>query len=497
MLGGFPLGTAPLGSAAVSRAVYMAATVSCSAVSTAGALRKRGMRASLASSCVASAKLIHGLKATRQASATASASLHVKRGVRAIAFGYSSGTMLARLRVEMSAFATATLTARLTPYTGIMLPDPAVMSCTATATLSRGRQMFASASSECVAADAPMFAIRGLGSVAGLSAKVNFYGEPDIWVGGLAGVRNAHLSSVQRMNCTPSVSLRPTRNVKATRQARCTATATIRRKRKMLTPVRIAKATIQRAALRASRFMSTVAMVASSSVTATMRPKRMMQIVARVSRALVTLANVIRKPSKMAATMETGATFTPATITRYRTMQGLAQSTATASAGIARRITLQPVLMRVRATVVDASLTSNPFDDEPGYRTIFVGRQSMSVVVQSQTFVISIGSDSKAMQTFTKQPGERLAYDIDLTEWFAELEGDDIEAASATVTSASTGVVSDLTIDPPYRIGTPCYRVKIWTEGGLNGATYQVRCTLDTEGGRRKEVDFKVKVKEY
>lgn len=496
MLGGSPIGSAPICFAATSRAVYMSASIDCSVASVAGIKRKRGVRAAALSSLAHTARLVHGLRASRQGKATPNATISVRRGMSAMAFGYSSATLLARLRVDLSAFALCTATARLTPYTGIMQADTLACSATATATLARGRQMFATASSGATASDAPMFCIRGLSSVAGLSADVSFVGEPDIWDGGLAGVRMAHISSIKPATCTPTATMRPTRNMKATRQASCVATGRIRRKRKMLTPVRISKALVLRAALRASRVMAPIALAATLFASVAMNPKRMLRISERVSRAIVGAAALFRKPAKMSASLESGAAFGPVAVKRLRTMQAAASGSAVSS-GLLRR------LVRLRASVllgsssVSADLTSNPFDDEPDYRTVFVSAQSMTLSVQAQAFTINIGSDSKAMQTFTKQPGERLAYDIDLTDWFAELEGDDIEAASATVTSASSGLVTDITIDPPYRIGTPCYRVKIWTEGGLNGATYQVRCTLDTEGGRRKEVDFKIKVKEY
>jgi hypothetical protein len=39
--------------------------------------------------------------------------------------------------------------------------------------------------------------------------------------------------------------------------------------------------------------------------------------------------------------------------------------------------------------------------------------------------------------------------------------------------------------------------VKVWTSGGTDGVTYKITATLTTVGGRTKQAEIRVKVKEY
>jgi hypothetical protein len=88
--------------------------------------------------------------------------------------------------------------------------------------------------------------------------------------------------------------------------------------------------------------------------------------------------------------------------------------------------------------------------------------------------------------TLTKQPGEVLDYDIDYSEW---LTSDD------NVASATTAVVpdTDLSVDL-ININDP--RVKLWISGGVSGTTYKVTVTMETQDGRIKEDEFRMRVKE-
>lgn len=103
------------------------------------------------------------------------------------------------------------------------------------------------------------------------------------------------------------------------------------------------------------------------------------------------------------------------------------------------------------------------------------------------------------MDIFTKQPSEVLDYDVDLEEWFQDIPGDDIESVALTTTG--TGINPDLILGPNGKpayqlLGSPSVRFKVWIGGGVDGQTYQVTCQITTEGGREKEVDFKIKVKD-
>jgi hypothetical protein len=102
------------------------------------------------------------------------------------------------------------------------------------------------------------------------------------------------------------------------------------------------------------------------------------------------------------------------------------------------------------------------------------------------------------MKTFTKQPGERLAYDIDLTDWFqALIDTDEIDTAALSVVSATdddpAGITASLNAT---LLGTPPTVIKVWVESGLDGVDYQLTVRATTIQGRIKEVDFRVRVKE-
>ena len=88
------------------------------------------------------------------------------------------------------------------------------------------------------------------------------------------------------------------------------------------------------------------------------------------------------------------------------------------------------------------------------------------------------------MKTFNKQPAEVLDYDIDLTEWIAS--GDTVTGTTVSADAGLTVTVSNGTTTIP----------KIWCSSGTDGTTYKVTVTITTDGGRTKEVDFKIAVRE-
>ena len=89
------------------------------------------------------------------------------------------------------------------------------------------------------------------------------------------------------------------------------------------------------------------------------------------------------------------------------------------------------------------------------------------------------------MDKFTKQPNDVLDYTIDLSKWMAT--GDTVTSANASVNPAGLNVsVTNDTTDKP----------KVWASGGNDGTTYQVTLTVNTNGGRTKEFEFKLAVAE-
>lgn len=89
--------------------------------------------------------------------------------------------------------------------------------------------------------------------------------------------------------------------------------------------------------------------------------------------------------------------------------------------------------------------------------------------------------------TFTKQPRERISRSVFYTE--ALDEGDEI----ATVDSVTVEPAGEMTATPVLVSGD---RVRIWTQGGIDGAAYKVTITITTQFGEILEDELTVKVKE-
>ena len=98
--------------------------------------------------------------------------------------------------------------------------------------------------------------------------------------------------------------------------------------------------------------------------------------------------------------------------------------------------------------------------------------------------------------TFIKQPAENLDYDIDFSEFLSE--GDTLQSLGIppvpnplSVTVSPSGVVIGSTFVINNGKG-----VKQWLSGGTNGVKYKITLTATTNGGRIKQVEFVVRVKD-
>ncbi len=89
------------------------------------------------------------------------------------------------------------------------------------------------------------------------------------------------------------------------------------------------------------------------------------------------------------------------------------------------------------------------------------------------------------LATITQQPNEKRDYDLDFSEFFP---ADDVVTA-ADVSATPAGLTVGYAIQHP--------RVKVWINGGTSGVTYKVTVLAYTNDGRRKEVELRVKVKDY
>lgn len=92
------------------------------------------------------------------------------------------------------------------------------------------------------------------------------------------------------------------------------------------------------------------------------------------------------------------------------------------------------------------------------------------------------------LATFTKQPADVQDFDIVYTEWLDSLS--DTAPGPGNVT-----VISDagITVDSFFLLDGI---VKVWVSGGTTGQKYKITATVVTTGGRTKQAEITVKVKE-
>lgn len=98
--------------------------------------------------------------------------------------------------------------------------------------------------------------------------------------------------------------------------------------------------------------------------------------------------------------------------------------------------------------------------------------------------------------TFIKQPAENLDYDIDFSEFLSS--GDTLQSTGEppapnplNVTVSPTGIVVGSTF-----VTNDGKTIKQWLSGGTNGVKYKITLTATTNGGRIKQVEFVVRVKD-
>lgn len=92
--------------------------------------------------------------------------------------------------------------------------------------------------------------------------------------------------------------------------------------------------------------------------------------------------------------------------------------------------------------------------------------------------------------TFSKQPAEVLDYDVNYDGWLLDVD----ELSQADVVIAQTrGASPTLALDSK-QVGTRA--VKMWFSGGADADQYVIAVTATTVGGRVKEDEFTMNIKE-
>lgn len=95
------------------------------------------------------------------------------------------------------------------------------------------------------------------------------------------------------------------------------------------------------------------------------------------------------------------------------------------------------------------------------------------------------------LEKYTKQPGDTQDYDIDFDDYLT-FHSDTGASHAATAETGITLASSQLLTAN----GVTNSRIKVWLSGGADGTTYKVTVTLTTTGGRVKQAEISVKVKE-
>lgn len=98
------------------------------------------------------------------------------------------------------------------------------------------------------------------------------------------------------------------------------------------------------------------------------------------------------------------------------------------------------------------------------------------------------------MQTFFMRPpnadgrGETLDFDVNFSAWLPD--GDTITTATHDLDNEGELVVQAVQVDTPI--------VKVWvnSDNAVDRATYKITIAASTAGGRVKDVDFKIRIKD-
>lgn len=97
-------------------------------------------------------------------------------------------------------------------------------------------------------------------------------------------------------------------------------------------------------------------------------------------------------------------------------------------------------------------------------------------------------NELRLVARWQKQPGDEQDYDIDFGEWL-----DSIDDTPRAVNPIEVTVPPGITLVASELVGRV---VKVWLSGGTDRSFYKITITMTTSGGRVKEVDFEIRVKE-
>ena len=104
------------------------------------------------------------------------------------------------------------------------------------------------------------------------------------------------------------------------------------------------------------------------------------------------------------------------------------------------------------------------------------------------------------LATYVKQPDEVLDYDIDFSEFLDD--GDALSSIGDPKVPNPLDVVvtpadAFFVLGDAFIVGDDSLIYKQWVSGGVVGVTYKIEITATTDRGRVKQVEFRVRIKEY
>ncbi|MND20856.1 hypothetical protein D3C76_48060 [compost metagenome] len=97
------------------------------------------------------------------------------------------------------------------------------------------------------------------------------------------------------------------------------------------------------------------------------------------------------------------------------------------------------------------------------------------------------------MLAVSKRALDRLDYDLDFSKWVSDDDTLTGAEAQAVIKSSDPDAETDLTVDAVSVFGM---LVKLWLSAGTNGASYAVTVTATTSGGRIKQEEFTLRIKD-
>lgn len=96
------------------------------------------------------------------------------------------------------------------------------------------------------------------------------------------------------------------------------------------------------------------------------------------------------------------------------------------------------------------------------------------------------------LKAFTKQPADIEIYEIDYAAKYLAGAGDTAGNLLALTADAGITVVPEIAVGQPVPTGV----VRVRVSGGTNGQSYKITARLGTAGGREKEAEIMVILRE-